>query len=349
MTRTHKRLIGKTIFLCLIFLMIQSNSIRALEELSTDVQLLVKALQDQDVSVRRNAAASLEGLGKAANAAVPALIDTLSDPDANVRRNAAAALEKYREKAEVAIPTLIKLLNDDEPAVRQVAAKTLGGLKAKAAPAVPTLVAIADDEDPYVRYQAHLALHQIVRDVKTVDPSLINALKNKNSRIRFVAAVALGAMRENAASASSALVAVLNDEDYGIGLKAMEALVNIGRAAAPALMSALKDESAPPRTRRIAALILGQSRLKDVSNISTAIAMLNSNDTWIRAFAADLVAGIGPKARAAVPDLVQALHDDSIEVRRKAAKALEKLGPDAVTALGEALIWWRRWRMRRLL
>ena len=58
---------------------------------------------------------------------------------------------------------------------------------------------------------------------------------------------------------------------------------------------------------------------------------------FLRDSAARALAAIGPDAKAAVPALAQALHDDAREVRDDAAVALGRIGEAAVTELVNAL------------
>ena len=56
------------------------------------VPVLIDALKDENIYVRRRAALVLVKIGPEAKAAVPALIDALKDKDKDVRSNAAEAL-----------------------------------------------------------------------------------------------------------------------------------------------------------------------------------------------------------------------------------------------------------------
>jgi len=70
------------------------------------------------------------------------------------------------------------------------------------------------------------------------------------------------------------------------------------------------------------------------------VKLLKKGDGAARQRAALAIGEMGPKAKAAVPDLVDALKDKSGRVRRFAAKALGQIGPKAkaaVPSLTEAL------------
>ena len=87
----------------------------------------------------------------------------------------------------------------------------------------------------------------------------------------------------------------MTDEDYDVRQSAAGALGQIGPAAVPALIQALKRDE----------------------------------DSWVRMLAATALGAIGPDAKAAVPALIQALTDEHDDVRGQAAEALEKINIEA--------------------
>lgn len=81
------------------------------------------------------------------------------------------------------------------------------------------------------------------------------------------------------------------------------------------------------------------ARIGDAA-VPALIETLHDADPSIRAHAAQGLARMGSKAAPAVPELISALNDDDREVRRGAARALGQIGPDAdeaVSALIQAL------------
>ncbi|MBI1915272.1 MAG: HEAT repeat domain-containing protein, partial [Planctomycetes bacterium] len=69
------------------------------------------------------------------------------------------------------------------------------------------------------------------------------------------------------------------------------------------------------------------------ADVSALIRALQSEESYLRAEAASVLAGMGTKADAAVPALVAALKDKLGYVRSEAAKALGKIGPNAKPAV----------------
>ncbi|MFQ5796574.1 MAG: HEAT repeat domain-containing protein [Candidatus Bipolaricaulia bacterium] len=79
-------------------------------------------------------------------------------------------------------------------------------------------------------------------------------------------------------------------------------------------------------------------------DINKLIEALMDDDVFVLIAAAEALGRMGPAARDAVPALVEALGDPQSLMRRHAAEALRRIGPDAVPALIEALMD-RDWRV----
>jgi HEAT repeat protein len=272
---------------------------------------LTKALRAVDDRVRRGTVAALAGIGPAAEPAGAALVQALADPDREVRCGAARALGAIRPEKAAAVEALMKYLNDpdkefraacrdglagigpgaagplcaalkaDDAATRRAAAEVLRKVGPKAHEALPALEAAAKDADPQFRAAAVTAL----RDVVTVPPD--------------------GKLDAAGESVLQALSGGLRDPDGEVRIAAHLGMIRLGRAAAPALGTALGDKE--PAVRRLAAETLQK---------------------------------LGPAARTATPDLVAALRDADADVRDGAGWVLEGLDPElraALPALREGL------------
>lgn len=90
---------------------------------------LIKALKDEDASVRAHAADALSEIGPAAKDAVPALIGLLSDKEEGPRNQGCFALGKMGRAAKEALSELRKRLDDDSADVADFARKAINAIE----------------------------------------------------------------------------------------------------------------------------------------------------------------------------------------------------------------------------
>jgi HEAT repeat protein len=200
------------------------------------VPLLVKALEDPLVPMRRSAAGALGGIGPGAAAAVPALTASLSDPHRFVRSWAAMALVEIGPASRPATDALIELMRTDVENLRgrSWAASALPVIGADAERAVPALVqTLATDESEEVRAVAVLSLEKYATDAARLGATegLIQALSDPHSMVRRNAACALPKMGGDASLGASALALALRDESPRVRVCAARALGKIGGRA----------------------------------------------------------------------------------------------------------------------
>ncbi len=132
---------------------------------------LVRALQDDNPLVARDAARALGALGRLAAPSVPALMMALAHHDEHLRIYAAEALASIGPQAAAATPDLTNLLNDPAAGVRWAACEALAALGPPAAAAVPRLIDALKDEFLMVRICAAGALGHIgAKAAEAVDP-----------------------------------------------------------------------------------------------------------------------------------------------------------------------------------
>ena len=206
--------------------------------------------------------------------------------------------------------------------------------------------------DLEVRINAEKALGD-VGDKRAVVP-LIQALKDENWRVRSEAARALGKIK--GALAVETLVHALKDEDSDVRKRAAAALGNIGEPAVEPLTQALKDEDSDVRKRTaevldelcwtpgddtershylIAKKEWGELARSGEPAVEPLIQALEDESWEVRKSAAAALGKIGD-ARAVEP-LIQALKDEYWNVNKKAEEALGEIGEPAVEPLLQAL------------
>jgi len=172
--------------------------------------------------VRAAAAQTLGDLGPAAGKAAPALVKALAEQDATLRLNAAFALGKIRASPDLAVPALSELLHDRNEEVRMYAAIALKKFGAQAAPAVPGLITALNDRSWQVRERAALALGALGRNRPGVVAALERAMLDQHRFVRSSAATALASLAPQTQSARAALEQARYDPDaevrYSAGL-----------------------------------------------------------------------------------------------------------------------------------
>jgi hypothetical protein len=136
------------------------------------VAALTRALQDPDVSLRRNVTLALGFLAEGSphfdsalpqidiRASLPALITALRDRDEFVRAWAAEDIGDIGPDAASAVPELVRLLNRDAGG-RGSACDALRGIGPAAKSALPALKKLLSDPDDHVRKMASWAVAAI--------------------------------------------------------------------------------------------------------------------------------------------------------------------------------------------
>ena len=124
-------------------------------------------------------------------------------------------------------------------------------------------------------------------------------------------------------------------------LRAVYALAARGEEAMPVLLNALCSEAAARLEANLANEHTNPSQLDAVFALSAIgrpavphmVELLDENDWWVRAAAADVLGDLGTAASDTVPHLTCALDDEAEWVRRNAVEALGNIGPAAAEAV----------------
>ena len=328
------------------------------------VPLLVEALESDDRTTRWQAAHVLGVVGPGAVARLPKLIDTLADADERVRWAAAVALGCMAPASDSgeAIPPLIRALGDRSSLVAKFAAMALVSYGPRARAAVPRLIEMLRAKDPTLRFAAAEALGAIGADAGEAVPFLLRALEEigdaaapppQQSWIdsskdfprkidRLIRsrdpgggrrlAQALGEIRQDAERAVPALSRLLDSRDSYLRRVATRALGSFGPAAAvavPALVEGL--ECAEHRNHELfhsdaldpgTVWTLARIGLPAIPHLKRA---LKHRDERVRRGAASALGYMGPRARAALPELRRCLEDVEVPVRAIAALAIHRI------------------------
>ena len=200
------------------------------------VHSLCEALADPDIQVRKSAATSLLISKQFANAAsglpIESLVRALRDEDDTVRKVAVEFLADQGTGSQPAVSALTAALKDKLAGVREGAARALGEIGPEAKDAIPALLVALRDEDREVREQSAKSLgivgpHANGSVTKDIVASLAKALKDEEGDVRMHAARSLGRMGDEAKAAKAALNEALKDTAERVRKDASEALQKI--------------------------------------------------------------------------------------------------------------------------
>jgi HEAT repeat protein len=323
--------------------------------------VLAAALQDEDDSVRKEAAGSLAALGD--QRSVEPLLQALEDESESVRSAAAESLGIIADAR--AVGALSRALQDDSSLVRRRAAESLGAIAD--ARAVKPLIAALRDEDYSVRTSAADALVEIGDQravspmIEMLEPSdagswqdeqaahvaellgrlrapqalqpLMRALRHEQPRVRARAAAALGMLGD--ARALQPLVTATGDQRWSVRHAAAGALGRLGGGpAVKPLSAALQD--ADSRVAAAAAAALGETgRGRAVGPLLGALRQEDQDPEVFRNAA--LALGAIGSARAVGP-LIEALEKKGWPHCKAPAQALQDIGSSRAVAPAMALL-----------
>lgn len=253
---------------------------------------LVARLKDRDPFVRAAAARALAALPPSPEIAGPIFEKALADADETTTHYMLDALAGLGSQA---VPRLIAALKHS--ALRPQVANVLGQMGPTAAPATAALARLVNDPDPNVSIEATHALAKIGPGAKAALPALVEALQQTDGKPAHAAAYALGMIGPDAAAAEPALLGVIKGSDNSFSLLCAWALIKI------------RGPSAETAAQVVPELLIG----------------LESPLSKSRQAAAETLAGLGPLATSAIPQLERAAKDDDENVRSAAANAIEAI------------------------
>jgi len=138
-----------------------------------------------------------------------------------------------------------------------------------------------------------------------------------------------------------ALIAELAKEGYSPHFSVERALVNIGKPAVPALISASQNPNQNIRAEAARMLVRFGPYVINIGKpaVPALISALQDPNAGVRAEAARLLGRIGPDAKQAIPMLLSVLRgrETDLRVLGNAVEALGKMGPDALAAILQGL------------
>jgi HEAT repeat protein len=290
------------------------------------VPIIVKMLEDADPAARIRALHALADEGKTA---VPHLIDALAKEEAAYW--ACLVLSEIGPDAEDAVPALTKVLEDKRLGVRREAILALAAIGEASAPATDALVESLDCEVNGV--VATYAMGKIGRVPPAAKKKI---LKNARSEDGVLATVSLWAL------------ARLNPDDEKLQRRSVRRLAEFLKSDDPkqrvaAAQALIELDPDPEISRPIIKKVMDGASPEVLDTVLDAVASLGEKALprmiealkapEVRARVASIIARIGPKAKQAVPALVEALADPEPETRNEVLFALGSIGPGAESAV----------------
>jgi HEAT repeat protein len=207
---------------------------------------LLSAAHHEDELTRARAVEALAATGQS-RAGTP-ILAALRDPSPEVRAAAARSLGRLRPAG--AARALVEHLGDSD--IMVVAAVKEAVVSFGSSACGPLALAVRSSFDERVRRSSAEALGR-VGDARAVDV-LVQALRDPDHELRWQSANALGLIRDG--RAATPLLHALADPDMFVVTAATQALLELGRAAIPALIVGMADTSAD--VRQIAEVTLGR-------------------------------------------------------------------------------------------
>jgi HEAT repeat protein len=193
--------------------------------------------------------------------------------------------------------------------------------------------ALLKSKDVDQRRQAAEALGKYGADAKGAVNGLLFALRDTDTFVRRFSARALGSIGADAKAGIPHLVPMLRSATREEAVEASEALVKIGPATIPTMITLLKDKE--PVIALAAAKVLGRLG-PDAKDAVENLAYLFRNPTKgqgateleIRIAVAETLGNIGPAAKPAVEDLKPAVEikNPNRELLQAVNTALKKIG-----------------------
>lgn len=244
-----------------------------------------------------------------------ACLADLASSDAAAKTRAIGGLAKYSnaewEKSPDAVTAAVDVLLTAvekpptglrDPAARTEAARAMGNIGLQAPTVVPVLLKLLQHEhDEDTRIEAARALGKIGEKANTAAKALATILKGNNGEmLRGEAARSLARVDPTSPTTLSALKAAVDDKSGHVGVCAAESLWKVSSEAdraVPALAARLHEPSA-------------------------------------RDGAVQALYRIGPKAKAAVPALLQAAKTKDRLFKESVVMALKKIDPEAAAPFG---------------
>lgn len=327
------------------------------------VRDLTAGLDDPDRDAKEDYLAALVLLGPRAGDAVPAVRGLLGDDSAEIRVRAIQILAQAAPRDDQLLGDFLGLLDDADPRVQRRAIETIGSLGPPGRKAMKPIIAKLSSPQPEVRLAAAEWIEGHGLGGIEAIPSLGVLLADPTPKIRMTAARTLGKFGKLAQSEFSRLSPLVADPSVEVREVVTAALGNLElgpEALRPHFSEALRDDKPEVRRAAIRAIqrlgpggalfvpdliLLATSKEgfktverslrlyerdgPDGRSIPELIKLLDHEQGEVRLLAIKFLGLAGSRASDAIPALDRLREDASLEVRKQAEVACEKIRVDA--------------------
>ena len=219
---------------------------------------------------------------------------------------------------------LAAALREGSVDLRWAAAWALGQAPVDDPRTVEALTLALGDEDAVVRETAARSLGAYARAARPAAEALRAHLRDPVMAVRRRCADALWAIGPPAAGELAPLADLLRHEDPYVASLAAHNLARSGVAAMPVLLRVLADRDLDGGALDQTLVALKTMAPAEPSVVPALVRMLQAREPWSRARAAQALGRIGPAAVSARPALEQLYADADPEVRRQVRRALHR-------------------------
>lgn len=256
-----------------------------------------------------------------------------TEKESEVRYEQALALQRFGDKAKAAVEALSVALADADPRVKAAAATALGHIGKDAKRSAEDLLPLTKSNDTEVKRAVAFALGRVEPDdIGKASEAIAKFTTDKDEQTRKETITSLCLLKDRTPDTVKAVAVGLKDESVEVRRLAAAGLAKFERGAKEAeaeLLATFKktgeDKLVKAYALRSLCAGLTDDPLKILPELTARLDPTVEKDVDVRVAICDEIAGMGPDAQSAVPQLRIAEKDPIKEVRDAAKFAIKKV------------------------
>jgi HEAT repeat protein len=262
------------------------------------------------------------------------LLKALDSPSKAERLAATRELGNKGTQGRVAIPVLLERMRRIEKEYADQANQAALALAQIGAPAVESLTKALEDPAAIVRARALWALGIIGPDAGDAFPAICPFLTDDDAAIRLLAVMAVAEMPQQARAVRPQLAKLLRDTEPQVRLHAARALRQAGPETLGLLLPVTRDSDPAIRWTAVQSLRLFHASEEAIQSLVDAA---RDPEPAIRSAATAHLIELGPRAKAAIPRLLERLKENNLELQSAAYTTILAIGSPGDSDLLRAL------------